>query len=129
LDSSHGTSPSRTITDIDNQGEVPKGSIIDRDNQESFSLIITDNQAFSPQDMPQKSEAKAAVAHRSVHQRHHRTQSVLKKLAPAPSPDAVGAKKARTSTIAGRSRWEDCIVSHIRRFCFHSRSLAGTSSL
>ncbi len=30
------------ITDIDNQGEVPKGSIIDRDNQASFSLIITD---------------------------------------------------------------------------------------
>jgi hypothetical protein len=44
------------ITDFDNQGEVPKGSIIDRDNQASFSLIITiviiimdrDNQAFSP---------------------------------------------------------------------------------
>jgi hypothetical protein len=36
------------ITDIDNQGEVPKGSIIDRDNQASFSLIITDNQAISP---------------------------------------------------------------------------------
>jgi hypothetical protein len=37
------------ITDIDNQGEVPKGSIIDRDNQASCSLIITDNhQAFSP---------------------------------------------------------------------------------
>jgi hypothetical protein len=36
------------ITDIDNQGEVPKGSVIDRDNHASFSLIITDNQAFSP---------------------------------------------------------------------------------
>jgi hypothetical protein len=36
------------ITDIDNQGEVPKGSIIDRDNQVSFILIITDNQDFSP---------------------------------------------------------------------------------
>jgi hypothetical protein len=33
---------------IDNQGEVPKGSIIDRDNQVSFRLIITDNQAFLP---------------------------------------------------------------------------------
>jgi hypothetical protein len=33
---------------MDNQGEVPKGSIIDRDNQASFSLIITDNQDFSP---------------------------------------------------------------------------------
>jgi hypothetical protein len=36
------------ITDIDNQGEVPKGSIIDRDNKACFNLIITDNQAFSP---------------------------------------------------------------------------------
>jgi hypothetical protein len=36
------------ITDIDNQGEVPNRSIIDRDNQTSFSLIITDNQGFSP---------------------------------------------------------------------------------
>jgi hypothetical protein len=33
------------ITDIDNQGEVPKGSIIDRDTQASFQL---DNQVFSP---------------------------------------------------------------------------------
>ena len=40
-----------------------------------------------------------------------------------------GANTARTSAIAGRSRWEDCIVSHIRRrSCFHSRSLAVTSS-
>jgi hypothetical protein len=37
-----------SITDSDNQGEVPNGSIIDRDNQTSFSLIITDNQVFSP---------------------------------------------------------------------------------
>ncbi len=34
------------ITDSDNQGKVPSGSIIDRDNQASLSLIITDNQAF-----------------------------------------------------------------------------------
>jgi hypothetical protein len=32
------------ITDNDNQGKVPSGSIIDRDNQASLSLIITDNQ-------------------------------------------------------------------------------------
>ena len=37
-----------SITDSDNQGKVPNGSIIDRDNQASFILIITDNQAFSP---------------------------------------------------------------------------------
>jgi hypothetical protein len=40
------------ITDIDNQGEVPKGRIIDRDNQTSFSLIITDNQAFFTTSLP-----------------------------------------------------------------------------
>ncbi len=32
------------VTDSDNQGKVPNGSIIDRDNQASFILIITDNQ-------------------------------------------------------------------------------------
>jgi hypothetical protein len=37
-----------SITDSDNQGKVPNGNIIDRDNQESFILIITDNQDFSP---------------------------------------------------------------------------------
>ncbi len=37
-----------SITDSDNQGKVPNGSIIDRDNQVSFSLIITDNQVISP---------------------------------------------------------------------------------
>ena len=37
-----------SITDRDNQGKVPNGSITDRDNRASFSLIITDNQAFSP---------------------------------------------------------------------------------
>jgi hypothetical protein len=36
------------ITDIDNQGEVPKGIVNDRDNQASFILIITDNQGLSP---------------------------------------------------------------------------------
>jgi hypothetical protein len=36
-----------SITDSDNQGKVPTGSIIDRDNQASFILIITD-QVFSP---------------------------------------------------------------------------------
>ncbi len=35
-----------SITDSDNQGEIPNGNIIDRDNQASFNLIITDNQAF-----------------------------------------------------------------------------------
>ncbi len=34
------------ITDSDNQGKVPSGSIIDRDNLASLSLIITDNQTF-----------------------------------------------------------------------------------
>jgi hypothetical protein len=34
------------VTDSDNQGKVPNGSIIDRHNQASLSLIITDNQVF-----------------------------------------------------------------------------------
>jgi hypothetical protein len=55
--------------------------------------------------------------------------SGAQKRSPAPSPDAVGPNKTCTSAIVGRSRWEDCIVSHIRRSCFHSRSLAVTSSL
>jgi hypothetical protein len=29
-----------SITDSDNQGKVPNGNIIDRDNQASFRLII-----------------------------------------------------------------------------------------
>jgi hypothetical protein len=41
------------ITDSDNQGKVPSGSIIDRDNQSSLSLIITTKQV-----------TKAEVAHR-----------------------------------------------------------------
>jgi hypothetical protein len=40
------------ITDSDNQGKVPNGSIIDRDNQASFILIITDNQAFFTTSLP-----------------------------------------------------------------------------
>ena len=32
----------------DNQGKVPNERIIDRDNQKSFNLIITDNQDFLP---------------------------------------------------------------------------------
>jgi hypothetical protein len=36
------------ITDSDNQGKVPNGSIIDRDNQESFNLIIKSFHHFSP---------------------------------------------------------------------------------
>jgi hypothetical protein len=32
-------SKSSLLSDIDNQGEVPKGSIIDRDNQGSFILM------------------------------------------------------------------------------------------
>ncbi len=55
--------------------------------------------------------------------------SGVQKRSPATSSDVVGANKVRTSTIAGRSRWEDYIVSHIRRSCFHSRSLTVTSSL
>ena len=40
-----------SVTDRDNQGKVTGRSIIDRDNQASFSLIITDNNKgdhFSP---------------------------------------------------------------------------------
>jgi hypothetical protein len=40
------------ITDSDNQGKVPSGSIIDRDNQASLSLIITDNQPFFTTSLP-----------------------------------------------------------------------------
>ncbi len=40
------------ITDSDNQGKVPSGSIIDRDNQGSLRLIITDNQAFFTTSLP-----------------------------------------------------------------------------
>ena len=40
------------ITDSDNQGKVPNGSIIDRDNQPSLSLIITDNQALFTTSLP-----------------------------------------------------------------------------
>jgi hypothetical protein len=39
------------ITDSDNQGKVPSGSIIDRDNQASLNLI-TDNQAFFTTSLP-----------------------------------------------------------------------------
>ena len=65
--------------------------------------------------MSRKSESKTAVAHRSAHQRHHRTR------------DTVSGNKARTSAITGHSRWEDYIVSYICRFCFHSRSLTDSS--
>jgi hypothetical protein len=50
-------------------------------------------------DMLRKSEAKAAVAHRSAPQRHRRTPSVLTKRAPAPSPDAVGGRIALSRTF------------------------------
>ncbi len=100
------------ITDVDNQGEVPKGSIIDRDNQTSFILIITDNQAFSPllsqpfqvctwftgpnrwtkkleiskcfQDMPWKRGDQGG-------------RDAQKWGPPASSPDAVGANKKTSS--------------------------------
>ncbi len=41
----------------------------------------------------------AAVAHRSVHQRHRRRQSVLKNHAPVPSPDAVSGIIALSQTF------------------------------
>ena len=50
-------------------------------------------------DMLRKSEAKAAVAHRSAPQRHRRTPSVLTKRAPAPSPDAVGGRITLSHTF------------------------------
>jgi hypothetical protein len=50
-------------------------------------------------DMMLKSEVKEEVTHRSVHKRHHRTQSVLKKRGPAPSPDAVGGRIALSRTF------------------------------
>jgi hypothetical protein len=37
-----------SITDSDNEGKFLNGSIIDRDGQATFNLIITDNQVFSP---------------------------------------------------------------------------------
>jgi hypothetical protein len=84
----------------------------------TFPRYVLKRLVKSSQDMPRKSEAKAAVT--------HRTETYT---GPAPSSDEVGANKARTSVIAGHSRWEDSIVSHIRRSYFHSRSLAVTSSL
>jgi hypothetical protein len=64
------------ITDIDNQGEVPKGSIIDRDNQANFSLIITDNQAFHGGE----------------------GGSGTQKRGPSPSPPDTGGANKKTST-------------------------------
>lgn len=57
--------------------------------------------------MPWKSEAKAAEAHRSVNQRHSRTQSVLTKRAPASLPDAVGGRIALSRTFVAPAFTEE----------------------
>ena len=47
----------------------------------------------------EKVEAKAAVAHRSAHQRHHRTQSVLRRRPPHPARLTGDGKIALSHTF------------------------------
>ena len=62
----------------------------------------------------EKVEAKAAVGHRSVHQRHHRTQSVLRRRPPHPGRLTGDGRIALSHTFVApfsftsdkKSRWD-----------------------
>ena len=79
-------------------------------------------------DMLRKSEAKAAVAHRSAPQRHRRTPSVLTKRAPAPSPDAVGGRIALSRTFVAPAFKADknsrCDIKFVKWLVRKNRALS-----
>ena len=71
-------------------------------------------------------ETKAAVAHRSAHQCHRRTQSVLTKRAPATSPDAVGGRIALSRTFvapAFKSEVSLCDLKFVKWLVRKNRAL------
>ena len=84
------------------QGKVPNGSIFDRDNQVSFSLIITDNQAFAPLLYPPfRHTTKTSFRipqWLTEAQYHRRTQSLLTRRPPHPA-GLTGVLKQKLPTL------------------------------
>ena len=73
-------------------------------------------------------EAKAAVAHRSAHQRHHRTQSVLRRRPPHPARLTGDGKIALSHTFVAPAFTEDkkcrCDVKFVNCLVRKNRSLS-----